>query len=338
MRRYTFLLFCLIALLAGCEESVAPFVGEQRPFTIWGYLNTGADTQRVRVFTIEERIGADRAGPIDATVASLDLDTGERRVWKDSEVVYYDGSVGHVFWSAFRAQSGHRYRLEVMRSDGAVSSAQATAPPPVEVQMNTGTNAASIPVKITGGPAELVGLEVVYRVVPAYPLNVWPIGATAPPTFVLPVAVSYDGRQEKEADGWNLRINMQEDFQAVKAEMGKHCLPEEIVLQRIEFRFLAADTAWVPPGGVFDLETLIEPGAFSNVENGFGFFGAGRSVNVQWVPARAVQTTLGFALGAPCPMMPAPGCEIKTPPCYRCEDRLTPQIRAVYCRVDTPPP
>ena len=34
------------------------------------------------------------------------------------------------------------------------------------------------------------------------------------------------------------------------------------------------DANWDPPGGVFNPEVLAQPGAYSNVENGYGFFGS----------------------------------------------------------------
>jgi len=40
---------------------------------------------------------------------------------------------------------------------------------------------------------------------------------------------------------------------------------------------------WAPPGGVFDPEILVQPGVFSNVENGYGFIGSTGRFSAEWV-------------------------------------------------------
>ena len=92
-----------------------------------------------------------------------------------------------------------------------------------------------------------------------------------------------------------------------------------IGLGRVEFRFLVADDSWNPPGGDFDFEVLSQPGAFSNVENGFGFFGAGYTASTEWFPSDVVRTELGYVLSAPCGFMPAPSCTNPPEPCFKDE-------------------
>lgn len=314
----------------GCTESVDPFVGEERPFTLWGFLDSGVDTQRVRVFTIGERLGLDRSGPIDAEVTSIDLDTGERVTWRDSTVTFYDGSVGHVFWAPFRAEHGHRYRLEARRSDGERAWAEVRVPPPTRIEFDPRSLSANLPVRIVGEAPNILGLEVVYSAIAAYPLNPWPVG-TAIPEVRLPVPVSYQETLRRQPGGWVFQINMQQDVPAVEAEFARHCLPDSVVLSRMEIRYLAADSSWMPPGGRFDLDVLVEPGAFSNVENGFGYVGAGETGSERWVPPSEAQRNAGFVLSLPCPMMPSPACAVTFAPCFRCEEPLTPEIRRAYC-------
>lgn len=50
--------------------SIQPIVGDDHPFTIWGYSDAHADVQYVHVFTIEDRLGLDRSGPIDVLATS----------------------------------------------------------------------------------------------------------------------------------------------------------------------------------------------------------------------------------------------------------------------------
>ncbi|HET6567454.1 MAG TPA: hypothetical protein VFG50_05775 [Rhodothermales bacterium] len=322
-----------LLLLCGCETGVNPYVGDSKPFTLWGYMDASADTQKVRVFTVEQRIGLDRSGPIDAHVTSVDLDTGERREWKDSLVAFPGLGNGHVFWSAFRAQHGHRYRLEVKRSDGAASSVRVKVPSVADVQFNPEAISYQLPVRIKGDVPNLVGLEVIYEGVPVYPANPYPVGTKAPPSLVVPVHVSYADRVTRDGPDWAFRIDMKEDFIAVASEYQRDCLPKLIVLARAKLRFLSADSSWAPPDGDFDPDKLVEPTTFTNVENGYGFFGAGQTVSVSWVPPQSVQEMSGYATSVPCSTGPAPGCEIEFEPCFRCSEALTPEIRALYCPV-----
>lgn len=316
---WTILLICLLAPL-GCDESVDPFVGDERPFTIWGFMDAGADTQRVRVVTIEERLGLDRSGPIDAVVTSTDLDTGERRTWHDSEITFEDGNVGHVFWAAFQAEFGHRYRLEITRSDGAVSSVEVTVPQAVEIHLDNGIQPTLYTVRIIGFPPNLHRIEVEYDVLTVPPANPWPPGSQSTAAHRLHVPISYDGEQMPLDDGWEIDINLRKDFTLIQEEFERNCLTENLMaLRRMEFRFLAANEEWTPPGGTFDPEVLIEPGAFSNVENGFGFFGGGYTVSTQWLPPLDILQNVGFIFSQPCLNDTAniPECQLPPEPCFR---------------------
>lgn len=315
---FTILILCL-PLLLGCDDTVDPFVGEERPFTIWGFLDAGADTQKVRVFTIEERLGLDRSGPIDAVVTSTDLDTGEQRQWRDSEVTFADSSVGHVFWSAFRAEFGHRYRLEVARSDGAVSSVEVAVPGPVELLLDDNTNRTTVPVTILGSPPRLIKVEVEYDASTVTPANPWPPGSPRPAGIRFPVAVSYNDDLDRIAGGWETEINMIRDFGRVQEAFERNCLVKDLIaLRRIELRLLVASEDWDPPGGTFDPDVLVQPGAFSNVENGFGFFGGGFTIAERWTPSLDVLQAIGYTFEAPCAFGPQdiPACQLPPEPCF----------------------
>lgn len=317
------LLACLLALLLlGCEEDFNPFVGEERPFTLWGYMDAGADTQKVRVFTIEAGPGLDRAGPIDAVVTSTDLDTGEQRPWHDAQVVFDNGSAGHVFWSAFRAQYGHRYRLEVARSDGAASRVEVVVPDPVEVVFDPDFPGTAIPLEILGDPPRLIKVEVEYDTWTVPSSNPWPPGTLPGPSYNFPVAISYTDKLKVIEGGWQTQINMVEDVPGIKDVFEQNCLSSILItIQSVRLRLLVATEDWDPPGGTFDPEVLAEPGTFSNVENGFGFFGGGFSVNERWVPPLSALRAAGFSFGAPCAFGPEdiPECQAHPEPCFGTE-------------------
>jgi len=104
----TFLVVVISFGAFGCEEAVFPVVGEERPYTIWGLFNAGADTQKVRVFEINDHPGFEDDEELDAVVVSTDLTIGETRVWHHRRRVDESGDVRHIFWSAFQAERGHR--------------------------------------------------------------------------------------------------------------------------------------------------------------------------------------------------------------------------------------
>ncbi len=307
-----------VSFLTSCDQSIDPVIGEDRPFTIWGYLDAHADIQRVRVFSIEERLGVDRAGPIDAVVTSTNLTTGDAHTWVNREITYSDSSVGHVFEAAFRAQYEESYRLSVRRSDGAESSAEVTIPPPVEVELTDERNRVIVPIQIHGKPPNLVDVSVIYDAITLPPANPWPPGSVTPPSVRLPVEVSYSGKEEPTDNGWRYELNLRDDFAIVQEEFELSCLsPDHIALRRIYFQFLAADEQWAPPNDSFDPNLLIEPGTFSNVENGYGFFGGGYTVSTHWVPTEIILRNIGYRTAGPCPLSPqnTPDCQLPPEPC-----------------------
>lgn len=291
-------MWLIVWLVAGCEAGVDPVVGEERPFTLWGIINSGADTQWVRVFPINDSTGFKDDVDLDAAVASTDLTTGDRRMWRYRKTIEDDGDVRHVFWSPFRAAHGHQYRLEVERADGAVSSATVSVPQAVEVELDVKTTAASMPVFIRGDSLNLIGVGMRYEATNLPPIKSLPEGRPPAPIVFFPVEVSYEGRGQRIPGGWRYSIDMERDVAEVRDAYEVNCLVTEkfpdIALRRVEFHFIAASMAWDPPGGAFDPEVLISPNAFSNVENGYGFMGAGEVVRVRWTPVPSLRRFLGF--------------------------------------------
>ena len=309
----------LIFLAARCDQSIDPIVGEDRPFTLWGFLDANADTQRVRVFSIEERLGTDRKGPIDAEVFSTRVGSGESIQWTDEEVLFPDSSVGHVFFAPFQAEFEETYQLSVRRSDGATSTVEVTIPPKVRVELVDAPDRIIVPVIIHGKPPSLVGVNVLYDAATIPPANPWPPGTPAVPGHPLAVTVPYGEPEEVTPNEIIYEVNLRTDFEIVQNTYTLNCLsPDHIGLRRIKFQFMAADEQWIPPGGSFDPNILVEPGTFSNVENGYGFFGGGYTVSEGWLPTLVVQRAVGFRTTAPCPMTPAniPECQIPPEPCF----------------------
>lgn len=285
MRPAAFLIAALTAtgLSAGCSTHVEPVLGIDHPFTIYGFFNPLSDTQAVRVFPIEGELERTRPRPIDAQVVSIEVPGDAPRVWADSLVLYSSpitpDAYGHVFYDLFRPEHEHTYRLDVSRSDGATSSVEVTVPPvstPDVLMPIDEPGRVVLPVLWHDAP-QLIDVEViyqldVYRYVVKYP---YPALRAVPGGVQVDVQFSRDARE--------FLSNPPVLFSGVAT------------LSQIEMRVMVANAEWVPPDGFFNAEFLVEPGTFSNVENGFGFFGAGYPSSVSWLPDDALIRKVGFA-------------------------------------------
>ncbi|ARA93138.1 hypothetical protein AWN76_008180 [Rhodothermaceae bacterium RA] len=291
----TALLLGLALLLTGCEEDVVAVLGTEHPFSLWGVLSPIADTQFVRVFPIEGTLNRGRPEPLDARFTSRDLDTGEEHVWRDSVLVNEQGVVGHVFYAPFRAVHTHTYRLEITAADGRSSTVEVTVPPRTALTLAEPDTLQGVllPVYVLNDPPRLVRSELTVGAgyVTGFTDGGCPLYEI--PVFVLP----FDDRARRTDDGWWFLVNLGEVYRFVEErvlEDPDFVRPLGITLASLRFDTIVANEAWNPPGGVFDLDVLAQPGTMSNVENGFGFVGAGYRLRRTWtLPVRVIERS-GF--------------------------------------------
>ena len=291
--RWTTLLACLLALFPlGCAESVDTHLEIDRPFTVFGLINPKADTNAVRVFEIQNTIKLVRPDPIDATVTTTLMQTGETHAWQDSVIQLADGDYRHVYWAAFSASTGETYRLEVTRSDGETSTGVTTVPPPVALEIlepdTLKVREIFQPLFIRGNPPTLPRIDVEYVVVG------FREGGSTP--LFRPVTFNYAGKPRQQTDGWLLEIDLREDFQEIFRvfDDDSEVTTEIIDLKEIQVRVHVGDENWVSPIGVFDAEFLVEPGSFSNIDNGFGYFGSGYVESITFRPSLTLLRRAGF--------------------------------------------
>ena len=284
------LLACLLAL--GCAESVETRVEIDRPFSVFGLINPKADTNAIRVFEIESEIRLVRPDPIDAVVTTTLMQTGDTQAWQDSVIQLADGDYRHVFWAEFSASAGETYRLEVTRSDGETTWAETTVPPPVTLEVlepdTLIAREALQPIFIRGGPPTLPRIDVEYIVVG------FRAGGSVP--IFKPVTFNYAGKPTQQSGGWLLEIDLIEDFKVIFQvfDTDAEVTTEIIDLREIRVRVHVGDENWVSPIGVFDAEFLVEPGTFSNIENGFGFFGSAYIESTTFRPPLTLIRRAGF--------------------------------------------
>ena len=267
------------AVVSGCDSTeVEPFLESNQYFSIYGSLDMQLRQQFLRVVAIDTVFGI-RPDDIDATVTTTDLITGEVEVWRDSLFLFDDGSTGHVFVSNFRIKAGHTYQLEVRRSDGAVTTAETTVP--AEPIAELGEWALNTPPE-TALPSGFQ--RVFWRGLTREPhsINVYYRYRSFAGNPFMDVAVPYPtgSSSEDTSEGWEVTVSYTSDRDTLNDAIGGRGFRLAGVAMAVVV--LAED--WVPPGGVWDPELLSQPGVFSNVTNGFGFFGSAGRYSIEWIP------------------------------------------------------
>jgi len=294
MRSFPFTLIVAL-LLTGCAETVDTRLRIDYPYSIYGLLNPRADTHGVRVFEIQSHIRLITPSPLDAEVHSTLLQTGAQQIWRDSVIQLEDGDFRHVYWASFRPKGGETYQLEVTRSDGATSTAITTVPGEITLEVlepDTLTlGEAIMPILVSGSPPALPRIDVEYIVVGYAPGGSDPIYKSL--TF------NY-GRDVLEVPGGNLiEVNLILDFLEIFREFDQDdALATDLIdLREINLRVHVGDANWVSPIGIFDPDFLVEPGSFSNVENGFGYFGSAYVDSITFRPPLVLLRRAGFYVG-----------------------------------------
>ena len=282
----------LLSPLMGCDEDVIGVLGTDQPYTIYGVLNPRSDTQWVRVFPVQGRLAPRDSALLDATFRSTDLQSDEMRVWQDSIIREPSGLYEHVFWSPFRAAYGHNYRIEVERSDEAMSHVETEVPQDARLLLQDPITrfGVSQAVLIEGDVPRLLRVEVIYSVDLLPPGSVTKFASES-------VTLPYSASTARTDGGWTISIDISEAYQTlVEVLRQAYAAPSlDLRLLIMDLRLIVANEAWDPPGGTFDPDILVQPGILDNVENGFGFVGAGYRLRRQWKPLNDVLEQAGFS-------------------------------------------
>ncbi len=297
MMRQTSILLCTVVFLwnTGCRETVDSRLEFEAPFSVYGIINPKSNVHAARIFEIKSNIMLVHPDPIDAVVTTTLLDTGEKQAWRDSVVQLDDGDYRHVYWAEFLARPGETYRLNVVRSDGVQSSAVTTVPPPVELEVLEPDvlkpNQALMPLFIHGAPPTMPRIDVEYILVGFAEEGSVPI--------FKPLLFNYAGKPQQQPGGYLLEIDLREDYSEIYRvfDSDNDVSTDIIDLRHMNVTVHVGDQNWVSPIGVFDENFLVEPGSFSNVDNGFGFFGSGYIESVSFRPPVELLRWAGFYVG-----------------------------------------
>ena len=284
--------FTLAALLLNaCSDDVNPFIGTELPYTVWGNINPQADTQAVRVFLIDDILQLVSPDPLDAEVTITELDSGDRHVLKDSVIQLPNGDYRHIFWAAFNVQHLNTYRLEVERSDGELTNSNdVQVPAPIELDVvPTDPNALSEliqRVNILDQPPALPRIDVTYRT--------FSVSSDRVRIADNPVTLQYTGTTRIVDDTLRLDMDLRADFREIRLNFDENELGGLICVEGVDLEVHVGNAAWQSPTGVFDPNFLVEPGSLSNIENGFGFFGAGYVETIEFLPRDLSLVRAGF--------------------------------------------
>ena len=267
MRFLLFALLCFVSVLAaGCEAAFDPFERSDIAFSLFGYFDAAADTQYVRVGTLQE--SAYDAVPSDAAVMLERLDTGDAVTLRDSVFLFSNGALAHNYWTAAPVEAGTAYRLTAVDSTGARAVATfetpAAFPDPI---LDAGLHlppGPPLPPEIQAiripGVEKLADLQVRYTL--------------ANPDLV--VTVSYLDRVRRTPEG--IDVVSFGAYADVKRVLGDTACPD---LRSAEVFVAAATDEW-PDVLDLDLETLALLNTVNNVEGGLGYVGGVMTRRLEW--------------------------------------------------------
>ncbi|MDA1028063.1 MAG: hypothetical protein O3B41_03300 [Bacteroidetes bacterium] len=259
----------LILLTSGCEESVSPILGTEEAFSFYGYFNPRADTQAVRVYSIDGILNPEGHQKLNAIVTSRNKRTGETIVWRDSTVVFRNETIGHVFYALFRPEHNTEYSFQAEGTDGRISLADLKMPADGATDLVSIVSTRSnvlVELKWNGVP-RILQTAVTYKVRVPFP--------DGTDTTTVRVRILSGRLQELGSESWKVVIIPSSDIGAIYTRLGLRPGISPILLDDIEVSAFVVSADWVSPTGAFDSELLVQPGVFDNVTGGFGFIGSG---------------------------------------------------------------
>ena len=88
---------------------------------------------------------------------------------------------------------------------------------------------------------------------------------------------------------WRIDVDYQRDRRTINERF-----QGSRVLKAILVRLATPSEDWEPPNGIWNRDVLIQPGTFSNVDGGVGWFGSVSRSTVNWTPSLVALRDLGW--------------------------------------------
>lgn len=268
------MLAALLAWSTACDDTIQPLADNPESlFAVYGFLDSSADTQFVRVEALRPTVLAmdDTPARLDAEVTSTDLDTGEQIPWSDSLVVLDDGSTGHLFFAAFRPRVGGTYRLEVRRPDGRTTHATTQLPPTPDMSVSS-------PVGDTLNLAQRILLSNL----PDRPFQVsmqYQVGRSPGQRDTFDIA--YGNIWKRLSTGWEIEIQLVRDQRIILARLDLDSMDKSVLFYGLNMVVSLLSTEWNTTPS-------------RNITNGEGFFGAISRTPLSWELTSDDVATIGF--------------------------------------------
>ncbi len=251
-----------------------PFVpGEGHRFAVFGYLDTAADTQYVRVARVrsDATFSSDNDDP--PLVTTTNLHTGETVVWADSLIRLENGSLGLVYFAGFDIQPSATYRLDVTDEGAEPTRAFTTVP---------GTNGI---IAGTPHPNRFGDLEQTVlwgSIARARDAHVFYQVRTLPTGVDTTIAISYVGLGERAPEGWIFGVTLERDYRLVRRFTESARGDTAIALLDLSMSIEAPSEEW----------TVTEEA--SNIENGTGFFASVGRFRESWSLDTTILQSIGY--------------------------------------------
>lgn len=279
-------------LILGCEENITAVTGTDQAFSLYGVLRPVADTQYISIYPITDLLAPTEPEPLEGTVTATDQTTGESYELRDSLVLEENGHYAHFAWMPIRARYGHTYRIRVENLENQVSTTEVTVPQEASLEIREPEETFSVgvtnPVFVTEEVPRLMNVEVEYHI---------KFAEGEPQATTTRMTVSYNDEPREMDGGWIVDVNLSNDFEKLRSRLqilGDWSVSYGIALLDMTIRLAVVNEEWDPPGGNFDDDVLVQPGTMSNVENGFGFVGAGYRLEEQWRPSAEYLEAAGW--------------------------------------------
>lgn len=263
-----------LALLSACDNTIDPFAGGGgSPFALFGYLDSAADTQFVRVSRVrsDEVLSGGLGDP--PVVTTTERQTGHSVVWRDSVVVMEDGSPGRIYFSTFDVQTGATYRMDV-RDEGAPPTRATTTVP-----ATSGIVVFTPHLNRFGDLEQRLRWEDLPRAREAHVhYRVRGVSSGADTT----IAISYIGSGEISARGWTVHVTLDRDSRLVRRFAEQAFGDTSLVLLDVSMSLESPSEEWAVLGEPF------------NIENGSGFFASVARFRESWSLDSSIVRSIGY--------------------------------------------
>ena len=268
--KHWILLLLAVYVSMGCEAAFEPLAPTEAAFSVYGYLDSDASDQVVRVVPLRSRL-LRAYTEADLTYNTSTIGPNGLIPWTNDlyELPNQELALGST--AAFRPRSGQTYRL-VVEDPLTGRKAEATT---------------SLPMAI---PSENLLFDTIFQRDLLWVQNLFLDKVTEPhfmeaiytvrnrsTSVVDSVSIAYLGRRAGrlvEDRGTEYVFLLQQDADSVYKALGMVVGNRQLELLRIQMRMSSLSDEWKTPGGIRDPEVLAAPGVWSNVSYGLGFFGS----------------------------------------------------------------